>query len=148
MKMVCSSGRTRDFALRHPVRPALEVVSGRFGTPRTHLSRRSPAFSEKFRHPAQVDGGHGHSENQRSAVEATQLQLPQGAVLLAVAEDGFDQLANNLTHRVAGMARGALIDRASAVLGVLGDMRRHPDGAAVGDEVGGVIAFICTYRLA
>src|SRR5580704_4872991 len=128
--MVCSSGRAWGFAFR----PALEVVSGCFDAQRTHLSYRSPAFSKKLRHPAQVDGGHGYSEYQLGALEATQLQLPQRAVLLAVAEDGFDQLANDLTHRVAGMARGALVDRAGAVLGVLGDMRRHPDSAAVGDE--------------
>ena len=129
--MIRSSGRTRSFAYRHPVRPALEVVSGRFGAPRTHLSCRSPAFRKKFGHPAQVDGGHGHSEYQLGTVEATQLQLPKRAVLLAIAEDGFDQLANDLTDRVAGMARGALVDRAGAVLGVLGDMWRHPNSAAV-----------------
>ena len=85
--MICSSGRARGFAYRHPVRPALEVVSGRLGARRTHLSCRSPAFREKFWHPAQVDGGHGHGEYQLGTVEATQLQLPKRAVLLAVAED-------------------------------------------------------------
>jgi hypothetical protein len=33
------------------------------------------------------------------------------------------------------MASGALIERAGAVPGVLGDMRRHPDSAAFSDEV-------------
>src|SRR6266536_2935297 len=73
--MICSSGRTRGFGSRHRVRPALEAVSDRFGAQRRHLSCRSPAFSEKFRQPAQVDGGHGQSEYQLGALEATQLQL-------------------------------------------------------------------------
>jgi hypothetical protein len=54
----------------------LEVVSGRFGAQRTHLSCRLPTFREKFRQPAQVDGGHGHGEYQLSSFEAAQLQLP------------------------------------------------------------------------
>src|SRR5450432_84632 len=103
VKMICSSDTSRGFACRHPDRPVAEAVSGRFGARRRHFSCRLPAFREKFRQPTQVDGGHGHGEYQLGAVEAAQLQLPQRAVLLAVAEDGFDQLANDLTHRVAGM---------------------------------------------
>src|ERR1700758_5642243 len=77
---------------------------GRFrsvGAQHRLLSRQLPAFSEKFWQPAQVDGGHRQSEYQLGAFEATQLQLAQRAVLLAIAEDGFDQLANDLTHCVA-----------------------------------------------
>jgi hypothetical protein len=72
------------------------------------------------------------------AFDATQLELAKCAALLAVAKDGFDQLANDLTHGIAGMASGARIDRTGAMLGVLCDLGRHSDGSAVGDEGGAV----------
>src|SRR4029078_8251835 len=114
---------------------------GRFGAQRTDLSCRLPALREKFRQPPQVDRRHGHGEYQLGALEAAQFQLSQRAVLLAIAEDGFDQLAHDLTPRIAGMASGALIDGAGAVLRVPGDMRRYAKGTAVSHEVSRVIAF-------
>src|SRR5512134_1816390 len=93
--MTGSSDWTRGVAVRHPVRPGWEVVAGRFGVLRTHLSCRLPAVSQEWRQPAQVDRRHGHGEDQLGAFKAAQLQLPQCAVLLAVTKDGFDQLAND-----------------------------------------------------
>src|ERR1700687_765934 len=147
MKIGGLSHGSRDCVYGRPVRPVSEAVSGLFGIQQRQLSCRLPAVSEKFRQPAQVDGGHGHGEYQLGALDATQFQLAKRAVLLTINEDGFDQLTNDLTHGVAGMASGALIDRAGAVLGVLCDMRRHPDSAAVSDEVGGVVALVGALRL-
>src|SRR5262245_24904371 len=145
--MIYSGDPTHGFICCAPARTVSRVVSGRFGIWRRHLSCRSSTFGKKFRHPPQVDRCHGQSEYQFGAFEATQLQLSKGAVLFAVAEDGFDQFASDLTYRVARMASGALIDRTGAVFSVLGDVRSDPDGAAISDEVSGVITFVSTYGL-
>ena len=116
---------------RRPVRRVSGAVYGRFSAQQRHRSRHLPAFSKKFRQPSQVDGGHRQCEYQLGTLEATQLQLAQRAVLLAVAEDSFDQFANDLTHCIAGMACGALIDRTGAPLGALSNMRGNADSVSV-----------------
>ena len=83
---------SRDCVYGRPVRPVSEAVSGWFGIQQRQLSCRLPAVSEKFRQPAQVDGGHGHGEYQLGALDATQFQLAKRAVLFTITEDGFDQL--------------------------------------------------------
>jgi hypothetical protein len=68
-----------------------------------HSGRTSPcqlsALRGNFQQPAQVHRRHGHGEYQLGAFEAAQIQLPKRAALVTVAEDGFDQLANDLLIR-------------------------------------------------
>src|SRR5687768_11390082 len=145
--MIHSSSGRRGFVFGDRARPVSKAVAGRFGVWRRHLSCRLPAFREEFRQSTQVNRRHGEGEYQFSALKSAQLQLPKSAVLLAVAENSFDQFPSDLTDGVAGMASGALIDRAGAVVGVLGHMRGDPDGAAISNEVSRVITFVGAYRL-
>src|SRR5712691_9453029 len=67
--------------------------------------------------------------------------LAQQADRLEPAEDLFDSLAFPLAHPVAGVARGALIDRTRTIRRVLGHVRRHLEQPEGLDEVAAVIAF-------
>src|SRR5215468_534424 len=57
-------------------------------------------------------------------------------------EDLFDALAFPLAHHVAGVARGAPIDRTRAVRAVLGHVQGHLEQPEDLDEVAAVIAFV------
>src|SRR5436309_15050959 len=108
---------------------------------RTHLSRLSTAGHhgprrQQTRQATQIDGEHSQREYVAHRGAAAQLDLAnRTAVLLAVAKQRFDHLANDLTHRVAGMPRGAAINAASAactlarlgvvLVGVLRHVRRE-----------------------
>src|SRR5262249_30131502 len=54
----------------------------------------------------------------------------------------FDPLALALAGLVAGVARGAPIDRRATVGVILGDMRHTAPVAAAGDEAGGVVVLV------
>src|SRR5439155_1041902 len=74
---------------------------------RTHLSRLSTAGHhgprrQQTRQATQIDGEHSQREYVAHLGAAAQLDLAnRTAVLLAVAKQRFDHLANDLTHRVA-----------------------------------------------
>ena len=75
--------------------------------------------------------------------------LAQCPGVLAPAEDLFDALAQALTGQVAAMARRAPIDRRAArTLERLGDVRRHTQLTAGGDEATGVIPLVPGHRSA
>src|SRR5258708_20489068 len=58
------------------------------------------------------------------------------------AEGLLDALAFDHADGIAGMTRGAAIDRRTAVGRVLRDVRRASALAAAGDEVGGVVVLV------
>jgi hypothetical protein len=82
---------------------------GGLGVKQRHLSCQSPARSEKFGQRKLTAVMVVRANMCSARIGATQLELPKCAVLLAVAKDGFDQLANDLTRGIAGMASGARI---------------------------------------
>src|SRR5215472_15094566 len=80
-----------------------------------------------------------HPTDPGAAPVARLAQQPHG---LEPAEDLFDALAGPLAHLVAGVARGARIDRTRPIRGVLGDVRRHLKQPERLDEVPSVIALV------
>ena len=80
---------------------------------RTHLSRLSASGHARLCHqelgqPAQIDRHHRHREHIADFRLATQLDLTdRRTMLLAIAEQRFDQLTDHLTDPIAFVARGA-----------------------------------------
>src|SRR3981189_936594 len=78
--------------------------------------------------------------------------LAHGAVLLAPTEDAFDHRPARLRHAISRMPRGSFVDGAVAGLAGFGDglvlchMRRHADGAKIGDMIGGIVRLVLTGR--
>src|SRR5258705_13024118 len=73
-------------------------------------------------------------------------RLAEQAGRLEPAEDLLDELALLLAHDVAGVARGAAIDRTRTIRGVLGHVRRHLQPAQTSHEIPGVIPFVGAQR--
>ncbi len=80
-----------------------------------------------------------HPAHSTSAAVAGLAQEPDG---LEPAEDLFDTLAGPLAHLVAGVTRGARIDRTRTVRRVLGHVWRHLEQPEGLDEVPRVIALV------
>jgi len=70
------------------------------------------------------------------------MRLAEQAGRLEPAEDLLDELPLSLAHDVAGVARGAAIDRTRTIRGVLGHVRRHLQPAQTSHEIPGVIPFV------
>jgi hypothetical protein len=66
---------------------------------------------------------------------------------LQPAKDLFDAFAHPQTCGVASMPRRTLVDGAAPSTGVLGHVRRQPEGANVRDEVVGVVPFVSHARV-
>src|SRR5258705_1521744 len=73
-------------------------------------------------------------------------RLAEQAGRLEPAEDLLDELALLLAHDVAGVARGAAIDRTRTLRSVLGHVRRHLQPAQPRHEIPGVIPFVGAQR--
>src|SRR6266536_35408 len=130
--------------------PQLRIESRK----RRHPSRLSTSsygrrHGQQAWQAAQVYREHGQREHIADFAATTQLDLADGAaVLLAVAKQSLDHLANDLAECVPGMPGGAPIDTAPAagtlaslgvvLVGVLRYMRGDVDLATRGDEFGGV----------
>src|SRR6202795_3761112 len=61
---------------------------------------------------------------------------------LAPAEWLLDALSLLLAHGIAGMSRGARVDGGAPSADVLGDVRRHVEGAHVGDERSRIVTLV------
>src|SRR5882672_2215353 len=78
--------------------------------------------------------------------------LAHRAMLLAPSENALDHRPARLRHAVPLMPRGSFVDGAVAVLAGFGDslvlchMRRHADGAKIGDMIGGIVRLALTGR--
>src|SRR2546425_11588806 len=128
-------------AARHQTTPAGRSDAGSLAAT---SRRRRPESSggASCRALRQVPDAHQGVERQAEdehppdAPAAAVARLPKQADGLEPAEDLFDPLALLLTHLVAGVARGAPIDRARTVRGVLGHVRGHLQQAQGSDEVG------------
>src|SRR5437660_5883309 len=78
--------------------------------------------------------------------------LTHGAMLLATSENALDHRPARLRHAIARMPRGSFVDGAVAGLAGFGDglvlrhMRRHTDGAKIGDMIGGIVRLVLTGR--
>src|SRR5213593_1514046 len=92
--------------------------------------------------PHQVVDRQAEDEHPPDAPPAPVACLPHQPDRLEPAEDLFNPLAFLLTHRVARVARGASIDRARPVRGVLRDVGGYLEQAQGPDEVATVIAFV------
>jgi hypothetical protein len=100
-----------------------------------HLCRLSGRrHCKKSRQAAQVDHRHRKRKEEAHFFDPAPLHLPQDAVLLGITEDGLDEFSGELAQAVARVARGAAIDAAFAVGGVLRDMRGDVDLTAAGNE--------------
>jgi len=89
--------------------------------------------------PDQVVDGQPKGKHPPDPGEAAMARLAQQADHLEPAEDLLDPLAMPLARLVAGMPRGAAIERTAPVCGVLRDVRGHREPAEGVDEVPGVI---------
>jgi hypothetical protein len=72
--------------------------------------------------------------------------LAQPGHCLGPAKGFFHTFGNALGDGVAGMARGAAVDRRSAAIGILGNMRGDHLLAQFHDKVAGVVALVITQR--
>lgn len=78
--------------------------------------RCSPGWAQEGWQPDEVVGGGGEGEGPADALDATVSGLSQARGLLDPAEDLLDALSNDLADGVAGMPRGAVVDRRAAPL--------------------------------
>ncbi len=90
----------------------------------------------------EIVGSHREREHEAHARRATPHRAGEAADRLAPAERLFDQFAFLLTDGVAGVPRCAGVNRGCSALVVLRDVRRDTHCAQIGDEVGGVVAFV------
>src|SRR5881227_36783 len=140
--------------------PQFHLESGK----RTHLSRLSTPRHGAVRRQqtgqaAQIDREHRQREHVANLATTTQLHLAdRAAVLLAIAEQRLNHLADDLAGEVARMAGGASVDaaltpRPFAGLGVIFvGVLRHVRGdvalAAASHETAGVEVLVGADRLA
>jgi len=89
----------------------------------------------------------GHQEPGSVALQTDVAQLASTGDRLHPAEGFLDSFANAQADHVARVRRGACVDRAAPVGGVLGHVRGHAQRATAGDEVpGGVVVLAGTVR--
>jgi hypothetical protein len=86
---------------------------------------RSSPGSQQVAHPHQGVDRQAEQEHPAHAIHAPMPGLAQQRHRLEPAEDLLDPLAPSLALSVAGVARGAPVDRAGAAAGVLGHVWRH-----------------------
>src|SRR5437016_3062719 len=104
-------------------------------------------LGHKVPEPDQVVGGGGQIGPELVAFDPDVTQLATPADHLQPAEDLLHPLTNTLAGGVAEMSDGAAVDPAAALgIDVLGDVGRHLESAAAGDEVAGVVVLIGTQR--
>src|SRR6266850_3068157 len=96
--------------------------------------------------PDQVVDGHSEDEHPADSLRPPMARLAEQAGRLEPAEDLLDELPLSLAHDVAGVARGAAIDRTRTIRGVLGHVRRHLQPAQTSHEIPGVIPFVGAQR--
>jgi len=100
----------------------------------------------------QVVGDQIEQEVCGDASDATMFGLAHGAMLLAPSEDALDHRPTRLRHAISRMPCGSFVDGAVAGLAGFGDglvsrhMRRHADGAKIGDMIGGIVRLVLTGR--
>src|SRR6266851_299952 len=138
---------TKSFAPRWCGEPGMPAGSARLaatlGGPQG--SAPVPRSSRRLGEVAEADqivDRQAEDEHPVHASPAAMARLAQQADRLEPAEDLFDALAFPLAHSVAGVTRGASIDRTRPVRGVLRHVRRHLDQPEGLDEVPRVIAFV------
>src|SRR5437899_8317612 len=90
----------------------------------------------------QIVDREAEDEHPAHASRAPVPSLSQQTDRFQPAKDLLDALAFLLAHQIAGMPRGARIDRARTVRGVLRHVRRHLQPAKVRDEVRRVIPLV------
>ena len=97
----------------------------------------------EFGDSEQVVGGSYEIGMQLGTVEAPITSTAQAADGLHPAEDLLDPLAYRLTHRVAGMTRGAAVECGAAGATIIArDVRGDLERAARRDELPGVITLV------
>jgi hypothetical protein len=100
----------------------------------------------------QVIGDQIEQEVGGDASDAAMFGLAHGAMLLAPSENALDHRPSRLRHAIALMPGGSFIDGTGAGLAGFGDglvlchMRRHTDGAKIGDMIGRIIRLVLTGR--
>src|SRR5450759_2441447 len=127
------SGKQADLTPRDP----LSGVSGADLWPFTSGRRR---LRQQTSHPHQVVGRAGEGEDCAHLGLTAVTQLAQAADDLHPAVALLDALAPPQADDVAGVARGAPVDGAVALLA--GHVRGDAQGARPGDEIGGVVALV------
>src|ERR1700681_3502833 len=107
---------------------------------------------KQFGNADQVIGDQIEQEVGGDASDATMFGLAHGAMLLAPSEDALDHRPARLRDAIAWMPGGSFVDGAVAGLAGFGDglvlchMRRHADGAKIGDMIGGIVRLVLTGR--
>ena len=107
---------------------------------------------KQFGNADQVIGDQIEQEVGGDASDATMFGLAHGAMLLAPSENALDHRPSRLRHAIALMPGGSFIDGTGAGLARFGDglvlchMRRHADGAKIGDMIGRIVRTPCPHR--
>src|ERR1700745_1774733 len=134
--VICAAmTRSRDRVRRYA--PTMEGSFAPFSTLQADSSYR-----QKFWDADEVVGGSSEHEEPLDQAAAAMPGLAQTPDRLDPPERFFDLFALDGADPIARMARRARIDRRTAVLVILRDMRRAPALAAAGHEVGRVIGFV------
>ena len=121
------------------------VVAGQ-QTRCSHQGSSCHGFSRQIPDPDEVVNRRREGEHPFDAAYATMTGLPHQTHGLQPPEDLFDPLALFLTLGVSGVSRRTAVDRARALGGVLGHVRRHVEMTQVSDEVPRVIGLVTAQR--
>src|SRR5882762_1319843 len=114
----------------------------------TRLLRRC-RIGQELRYPQQTVTADRQHRHEACAAIAAHPHLAHRPSVLTPAKGFLDAFADTLARPIAPVARGARIDRGTAGAGavlcyVWGDAQR----AALGDELAGVVGFVCRQRAA
>src|SRR5215831_15197137 len=104
------------------------------------IAGRSYGLRGEVANSHQVVRREGEREHPVHAARTPMPCLAHQSHRLEPAEDLLDALAPALAERIAGVARGAAVDRAGAVGRVLCHVRRHAQQPDRGDEIASVVA--------
>src|SRR6516164_10753670 len=103
-------------------------------------------LDEQFGQADEVIGRHGEGELPADLGQSAMTHLAQPGHCLSPAESFLDAFANALGDRIAGVAGGAAVDRRTAAVGILSDMRGDRLLAQLHDKVAGVVALVGAQR--
>src|SRR5438093_588842 len=136
-----------DAGLPAPAPAALSGGLRCFLRPSRHTSPwTSRRGSDQVPHTHQIVGGRCPGKHPGDTLPAPMPYLAHQSYRLHPPKDFFHPLAFLLTERVAGMARGSLVDGAAAVRIVLGHMRRGAARPHLLHPVRGVVVLVGAHR--
>src|SRR5262249_12339406 len=120
-------------------------AESRYGDSGVSVSPTShPWLGEQSGQAGEVIGRHGEGELPADLGQSAMTHLAQPGHCLGPAESFLDAFTNALGDRVAGVAGGAAVDRRTAAVGALRDMRGDRLLAQLHDKVADIVALVGT----